>query len=163
MSLEKEFSSGAGKAQESHHQLVLLLRHADNFYPTIAFRFHTPLDAGFSMRTVSLLYLEGSSEEVGTSIKVHNAIERMSRCWEGHVCRRRRISFFISWNFSGELNRFAVQTERWSDPLLLLQTGSKSSWIKALLTHYFRNSCRRSHFSFRVADSGSRGANVGIN
>lgn len=32
-----------------------------------------------------------------------------------------------------------------------------------LLTYYFRNCCRGSHFTFREADSGYSGTNVGIN
>lgn len=39
--------------------------------------------------------------------------------------------------------------------------GPQESFINSLF--FFRNCCRRSHFSFREADSGSSGTNVGIN
>lgn len=58
------------------------------------------------------------------------------------------------------IRSFTSPSDRQQQQLYETLLGPQKSFINSL---FFRNYCRRSHFSFREADLGSSGTNVGIN
>lgn len=71
---------------------------------------------------------------------------------------RRRVEQICSED-AALIRSFTSPSDRQQQQLCEAQ-GPQESFINSL---FFRNCCRRSHFSFREADSGSSGTNVGIN